>query len=206
MYALDTIQPSRFRTPCKRIVGFLSAIVWRASLVEGLVLVQRVMMSLWDRIPELALALHLHNMLVKRGYLKREVDLYATLDSLLQDAFFPDSVPTYNFQQALSGRVAQRNGPAALRQRQAFTIFTRFLLPNSITSSRPNSTHDVCDSKFLPERIPDGDLKILSILYMLRLSQTERILDPYSNEKRLKETELVKRAISRGQTSTELLK
>jgi hypothetical protein len=62
------------------------------GLVEGLVIVQRVIMQLWDKILEPTLALHLHNMLVKQGYLKKEVGLYTTLKDLFPDSFFPNGV------------------------------------------------------------------------------------------------------------------
>jgi hypothetical protein len=212
MYGLTTIPPSRFSKHHANGLWEYSPLLCGAGLVEGLVLVQRVMMSLWDRIPEPTLALHLHNMLVKKGYLKRKVGLYATLEKLLQDAFFPEGVPNLNFQEALSSRVAQRNSPAELRQRQAVirntttdihqilaAEFNRFFR----TKSALMMYHD---ADFVSERIPDGDIRIPSILYMIRLSQVEQVADPSSNEKHLKETELVRRAmLSHGKTNAQLL-
>ena len=119
MHGLTTIPASRFSKHHTNKLWEYSPLLCGAGLVEGLVLMQRVMMNLWDHIPEPTLALHLHNMLVKKGYLKNEVGLYANLERLLQDAFFPEGVQSSNFQEALSSRVAQRNSPAALRQRKA---------------------------------------------------------------------------------------
>jgi hypothetical protein len=65
-----------------------SSLLCGARLVEGLVLVQRIAMKLWDSISEPTLVLDLHNMLVKKRYLE-EVGLYATLESLHENSFFP---------------------------------------------------------------------------------------------------------------------
>lgn len=62
------------------------------------------------------------------------------------------------------------------------------------------------DSNFAPDRIPDGDIKISSMFCMHRLSQVEQVADPSSKEKRLKGTELVRRAtLSHGKTNAKLL-
>lgn len=172
MHGLTTIPASRFSKHHTNGLWEYSPLLCGAGLVEGLVLMQRVMMSLWDHIPEPTLALHLHNMLVKKGYLKNEVGLYANLERLLQDAFFPEGVPSSNFQEALSSRVPQRNSPAALRQRKAVmrdiktdvhqilaAEFNKFVK----TKSALMMYHD---SNFAPDRIPDGDIKIPSILCM----------------------------------------
>ena len=68
MHGLTTIPASRFSKRRTNGLWEYSPLLCGAGLVEGLVLVQRVMMSLWDHIPESTLALHLHNMLVKKGY------------------------------------------------------------------------------------------------------------------------------------------
>ena len=212
MHGLTTIPASRFSKHHTNGLWEYSPLLCGAGLVEGLVLVQRVMMSLWDQIPEPTLALHLHNMRVKKGYLEREVGLYANLGILLQEAFFPEGVPNSNFQEALSSRVSKRNSPAALRQRRAVmrvmktdihqilaAEFNKFFK----TKSALMMYHD---SNFTPDRIPDADIKIPSMLCMHRLSQVEQVPGPSFNEKRLKETELVRRAIlSHGKTNAELL-
>jgi hypothetical protein len=46
-------------------------------------------------------------MLVKKGYLKKKVGLYATLEDLKQDTFFPNGVPGFGFHKALLDRVGQ---------------------------------------------------------------------------------------------------
>jgi hypothetical protein len=97
MYGLNTIPLSRFTKYNANGLWEYSLLLCAAGLVEGLILVERYMMIMWDRMPEPTLALNLHNMLVKRGFLEKEVGLYATLESLLGDLFFLDGVPTDNF-------------------------------------------------------------------------------------------------------------
>jgi len=50
------------------------------------------------------------------------------------------------------------------------------------------------DAGWVPEKIPDADVRLQSILYMMRVVNTERVTDPKTGERRLKETELTKRA------------
>jgi hypothetical protein len=211
MYGLTTIPASRFSKHNANGLWEYSPLLCAAGLVEGLVLVQRVVMNLWDTIPEPTLALHLHNMLLKKGYLKKEVGLYATLESLLQDSFFPEGIPNDGFSDALVARVGQgRNDRALLRQRQAVgrdmtkdihqlldVNFNRFFRAKSALMM-------YYDAEWVPERIPDNEVRIPSMLYLVRLINTERVIDPATNEKRLKETDLVKRAKARGQTDAAL--
>jgi hypothetical protein len=120
MYGLTTIPPLRFSKHNANGLWEISPLLCAAGLVEGLVLIQRVMMKLWDRIPEPTLVLHLLNNLVKEGYLKKEVGLYATLESLFKESFFPMGVPTDGFVGALSARINQgRPDRASIRQQQA---------------------------------------------------------------------------------------
>lgn len=161
--------------------------------------------------PEPTLALHLHNMLVKKGYLKKEVGLYATLESLLQDSFFPDGVPIDHLSNAFSARMGQgRNDRASLRHRQAVSRdmtedihqlldgnFNRFFREKSALMM-------YYDANWVPEQIPDSAVRIPSMLCMLRLISTERMIDPTTSEMRLKETELIKRAKARGKTDADM--
>jgi hypothetical protein len=151
-------------------------------------------------------------MLVKKGYLKKEVGLYATLESLLGGSFFPQGIPTDDFSNVLRAQMRQgRNDPKSLRQRQALsrdmTTDTHQLLnPNLNRFFRDKSAlMTYYDADFVPEKIPDSAVRIPSMLYAMRLINTEKVIDPTTGKKRLKETELVKRAKTQGQTDTELL-
>lgn len=212
MYGLNTIPPSRFTQHNANGLWEFSPLLCAAGLVEGLVLVQRATMRLWDEIPEPTLAIHLHNMLVKKGYLDREVGLYATTANLLQDSFFPKGVPSSAFHDALIERVGQRhNRQSSLLQRQRIardmsTDIHQLLDVNFndffTTKSALMMYHD---AGWVPERIPDSSVKIPSMLFMIRLRNTEQVTDPATNKTRLQETELVKRAKALGQTEAGLL-
>jgi hypothetical protein len=213
MYGLKTIPPSRFSKHNANGLWEYSPLLCAAGLVEGLVIMQRVGMQLWDCIPEPTLLLHLHNMLVKKGYLKREVGLYATLAGLLQDSFFPKGVPTSEFHDALVAQADRlRNNRASLRQRQAVgrdmsNSIHQLLDPNLNGLFKVKSALTMhYDADWVPQRIPDSTVRIPSMLYGIRLVKTERIIDSETGEKRLKETELVKRAKARGHTDADLLK
>jgi hypothetical protein len=52
MYGLTTISPSRFSKHNANGLWEFSPLLYAAGFVERLVLIQRVMMKLWDRIPE----------------------------------------------------------------------------------------------------------------------------------------------------------
>ncbi|KAF2712349.1 hypothetical protein K504DRAFT_371948 [Pleomassaria siparia CBS 279.74] len=157
MHGLTTIPASRFSKHNANGMWEYSPLLCAAGLVEGLILVQRVVMKLWDKIPEPTLALHLHNMLVKKGYLKRE-DIHQLMDADLN---------------------------------QLFRVKSDLMM--------------YYDADWAPEQIPDSAVRIPSMLYAIRLMSTERVMDPVTGEKRLKETELVKRAKARGQNDAALL-
>src|SRR5207247_1372305 len=48
------------------------------------------------------------------------------------------------------------------------------------------------------ERIPESDIAVGSMLAMLRLGQTKRVVDPATGERRLEDTDLVRRARAEG--------
>ncbi|KAF2850423.1 hypothetical protein T440DRAFT_450249 [Plenodomus tracheiphilus IPT5] len=212
-YGLTTIPASRFSRHNANGMWEYSPLLCASGLVEGLVMTQRVVMDLWDRIPEPTLALHLHNMLVKKGYLKKEIGLYASLESLLEKSFFPDGVPSSGFHDALNKRVRKDRTSFRqnLRQRQAVgrdvTKDIHQLLDAKFNSffKEKSTLMMYYDADWLPERIPDNEIKIPSMMYLIRMMQTEQEVDPATNEKRTKETELVRRARAHGRTERELL-
>ena len=211
MYGLDTIPPSRFSKSNANGLWEYSPLLCASGLVEGLVLAQRVAFLLWDRIPEPTLAFHLHNMLVKRGYIQRPIGLYSTLENLLEDSIFPEGVPESNFFEALLSRTQLSNYRATIRQRSAAArnsgtdihkLMDIGLNPFFKTKSALVMYSDV---DWVPEKIPDGEIRIPSLLYMVRLSETKRVVDSLTGEKRLEETTLVQRSKARGRNDAELL-
>jgi hypothetical protein len=212
MHGLTTIPASRFSKHDANGLWEYSPLLCATGMVEGLTIMQRVMMNIWDNIPEPTLAVHLHNMLVKKGYLKVEVEPYATLEGLLKHSFFPAGAPTEGFCDALVARVGQGpNSRASSRQRQAVirdvtSDIHRLLDPNFNRLFRNKSTLMMYhDAGWLPEHILDSEVIIPSALYVHRLINTERTINPATGETRLKETELVKRAKAQGESDAAML-
>jgi hypothetical protein len=142
---------------------------------------------------------------VKEGYLKKEVGLYATLESLFKEYFFPMGVPIDGFVDALSARINQgRPDRASIRQQQAVSKdktndIHQFLDPSFNRFFNIKSTLMMYyDAGWVSEQIPDSAVKIPFMLYMVRFVYTERITDYLTKKKFLKETELVKRVRARG--------
>jgi len=212
MYGLEKIPPSRFTKYDANGLWEYSPLLCGAGLAEGLVLSQRLMMHLWEKIPEHTLALHLHNMLVQRGFLENKIDLFAALEGLLGDSFFPNGVPTAKFAQTRKPHVTQGSEDNALRHRFKKTFRDNTANIHKMLDAEFNqffkaksSLMMYDDARYVPERIPDKDIRIPSIHYLLRLATTERVIDPRTGKMRLTETELVKRAKARGQTDDALL-
>jgi len=205
MHGLKTVPASSFSKHNTNGLWEYSPLLCAAGLVEGIVLVQRLMMQLWDNMPEPTLAIHLHNMLVKQGYLERYIGLYATIESLHEDQFFPNGIPTEDFSGALSARVSQvhidrgslRRGNQALGRDSTKDIHGILDVKLNRFFTGKSDLMMYYDAGWVPEKIPDADVRLKSMLYMMRVMNTERVIDLETGEHRLKETELVKRASKR---------
>ncbi|KAI7604084.1 hypothetical protein KC343_g14238, partial [Hortaea werneckii] len=202
MRGLNTIVPSRFSKHNANGLWEYSPFLCGAGLAEGIVLIQRLSVLMWDEMPEPTLILHMHNVLVKKGFLNRGVGLYDSLQQLLPGAFFQDKVPNDNFPDALTQRVSRGREQAVVshRRRKAEARredldvhrlldlnFNRFFTVKS-------ELMKYFDAGWVPQRIPDREVRIPSLLFAARVNQTERIVDPATGEKKLKDTELVQRS------------
>lgn len=202
MYGLEAIPPSRFSKHNANGLWEYSPLLCAAGLVEGLVLSQKISMFMWDRMTEPTLVIHLHNMLVQTGYIKDPIELYATFQRLLEQSFFPDGVPTSDFYGALIKQLQVRNDPSLLRKRRAHHIMDIDANHFFKTKSALVMYHDAA---WVPEDIPESEIRFPSVLAMVRLSETEKVLDPITGKERLKETELVRRAKAKGFTDAQLM-
>jgi hypothetical protein len=206
MHGLTNIPISRFSKHNANGLWEYSPLLCAADLLEGLVIVQRFVMLLWDNIPEPTLALHLHNVLVKKGYLKKEIGLYTNLEHLFQDSFFPDGIPTEGFLKALLARTAQGRNDRAFHSEAVTKDIHQIWNPDLNRFFKNKSDLMVYyHAEWVPEKIPDSAVRIPSMIYMMRLMRTERMIDPTTGEMRLEQTEIVKRAKAQGQTDSELL-
>lgn len=103
-----------------------------------------------------------------------------------------------------------RNDRTLLRQRQTvgqdMTNYIHQLLDSNFNRffNAISALMMYYDADWVPEKIADSEVRIPSILYMVRLMSTERVINPATGEEQLKETELVKRAKARGKTGAAL--
>ncbi|OBW64166.1 MAG: hypothetical protein AUREO_057680 [Aureobasidium pullulans] len=93
----DSAAASQF-APSRNGLWDYSPFLCGAGLAEGLELVYRMSMLLWDEIPHPTLVIHLHNMCVKKGYLEQPRDLLQALENTFTAAFYKTSiVPDQDF-------------------------------------------------------------------------------------------------------------
>lgn len=204
MHGLNTIPASRFSNTNSNGLWEYSPFLCAIGLMEGLEIAYLSSMKLWDQIPEVVLAVHLHNMLVQKGYITRRIGLYGSLEELFSNSFFVDGkAPTSDFVGALLARVNQTGARRVQSERHAFTRTAArsavdihglldfkgnrfFTNQTTLTSYR--------QAKWDPMRIPDSDIPVASCLVMIQISPTGLVLDTDTGERRLKDTELIKRA------------
>ncbi|KAL7795378.1 hypothetical protein V8C37DRAFT_374320, partial [Trichoderma ceciliae] len=204
---LAAILPSRFSTTNSNGVWDYSPFFCGAGLAEGLELTYRSVMILWDGMREPMLVLHLHNMLVHRGYLKRPVTLYSRLEVMFADSFFlGGQPPTGDFVEAFHSHVnkivtrrdflQERSNRRAAGKVTHTREFLKLVILRLFKQKSNLVLYGAAD--WDPDRIPDCDVDPMSALGMIRLSQTRRIRDPATSTWRLEETELVKRTRAAG--------
>ncbi|RFU81236.1 hypothetical protein TARUN_983 [Trichoderma arundinaceum] len=204
---LATTLPSRFSTTNPNGVWDYSPFFCGAGLAEGLELMYQSVMVLWDGTREPMLVIHLHNMLVQRGYLKRPITLYSRLGIMFSDSFFlGGQPPTSNFIEAFHSHVNKMATRKEFLQEQVNrraagrVTHTREFLKLVILRlfKQKSILHLYKAADWDPDRIPDRDVDPMSALGMIRLSQIKRIRDPGTSAWRLEETDLVKRTRAAG--------
>ncbi|KAL6902502.1 hypothetical protein GGI43DRAFT_422180 [Trichoderma evansii] len=156
-----------------------------AGLAEGLKLLYRSFMTLWEGIREPILVLHLHNMLVQRGYFKQ-----APPTGDYVEAFRSQLGKIYSRKAVIQEKSNRPVKSAHARDFLNLTILHLFK-QKSVLLMYGSADWD-------PDRVPDSDIDPKSALGIIRLSQTKRVRDPVTSVWRLEETELVKRTRSEG--------
>ena len=214
MYGLKTIPPSRFSNSNSNGLWEYSPFLCGVGLMESLELSYRVMMMIWDRIPEPILLVHLHNMLVQKGYITEPVGLYASLQDLFPTAFFAEGkIPTLEFGQALLAQISETGSRRAVFHRRAIRRTARSAVDiHEMLKLEGNRFFNIKSNLLLyreadwnPERIPETDMAPTSILGLTHLAQTNQVVDPQSGERRLEDTDLVNRARAQGMEERTLL-
>lgn len=207
MSGLNTIPPSRFSDTTSNGLWDYSPFLCGVGLMEGLEIAYRLGMSLWDQMPEPVLAVHLHNMLVQKGYIAEPVGLYTSLQHIFQGAFFDQgNVPTSNFAATLLAQTQERSNPLANRRRMAQR--------REVARSESADIHAILDvrhnmfftlkpnlilyreANWNTERVLERDITVGSLLGVMRLSQTKQTVDPDTGKRRFEPTELVRRHLA----------
>ncbi|KAK3504638.1 hypothetical protein B0T13DRAFT_485579 [Neurospora crassa] len=204
MHGLNTIPPSRFSHTNANGLWEYSPFLCGTGLEEGLELAYISGMTIWDRLPEPMMLLHLHNMLVQEGYIEKPVGLFATLQELFPECFFPDGTPPVaNYDKALQTMVDNRGSSRERQQvRRVATSAADIhgiLNPKVNDFFRKKSTLVILrEAGWNIDRIPDADVSFPSVLGMLRITQAKHITDHVTGKKRIEETEITKRAKAMG--------
>jgi hypothetical protein len=212
MHGLTNIPPSRFSNTNANGLWEYSPFLCGVGLMEGLEIAYLAGMMVWERLPEPMMIIHLHNMLVKKGYFKKPVGLYATLEQLFAPAFFLDGkAPSSDFSAAFLARMR-----AVTSTRKKWDIARKLATKeHDIHRMMTVEAHrffriksDLLlyrQSKWNIDAIPDADIPLTSPLAILRISQTKQIVDPISHKTKFEDTEFIKRARAGGMTDEVML-
>ncbi|KAK2763289.1 hypothetical protein FQN54_009925 [Arachnomyces sp. PD_36] len=209
-FPLASIPPSRFISSNPNGLWEYSPYLNGVGLMESLELAYGVNLLVWGKMTEPVCIIHLHNMLVQTGYLKKPVGLFESLQKIFASSFFPDGkVPTSKFRESLGEILRQTFPRRGGLQRQA--------LGKAITRNAKD-LHDILDrglftfykqtsflrilreAGWLVDRIPDEDIDPASLLGTIRMSQTKQVTDPETGQKKFVETPLIKAARASGTT------
>jgi hypothetical protein len=215
MYGLTTIPPSRFAHTNANGLWEYSPFLCGVGLMEALELAYAMGFFVMDRMPEPMCVIHLHNMLVQKGYIDQPVGLYGSLQELFPDAYFAQGeAPTSNFAEAFRAVTSEPGSRRATFQRRAI----------SRTATGLFDIHDILDVKanhffknksilriyreanWVPEKIPDEEVPVQSALCMLRLSQIRQSIDPVDGRIVFADTLLINRAKRHGLTEKDIFK
>ncbi|KAI2636277.1 hypothetical protein GGS26DRAFT_486893 [Hypomontagnella submonticulosa] len=208
-YGLNSIPPSRFSDTDSNGLWEYSPFLCGVGLMEGLEYAYIVGMYIWDKVPEAMMLVHLHNMLVKKGYINEPVGVYASLEDIFPTAFFADGkAPSSDFHEALiEASKASRGGrySAKISERSILSIARSSVEINEIVNPEKNQFFK---AKPLPltyreaswnlDRIPEKDITVGSLLCFLRIARTKQLVDPITGKRRLEDTDLVCRLRATG--------
>jgi hypothetical protein len=215
MSGLQTIPVSRFSGTNANGLWEYSPYLCGVGLMEGLELAYSTSFLMMDRIPEPFCIVHLHNMLVQRGYITKPVGLYASLQELFPEIFFAGGkIPKSEFGLALQAVVKAKSRRAAFRGRNTeIRAVTANLGIHDLLDCNKNLFFKkksilglYRDANWNPERIPDEVVPFPSALCTLRIVQTKQKTDPTTSKKVLEDTDLIRRARAKGLSHEQIIK
>ncbi|KAI0966820.1 hypothetical protein F4678DRAFT_267352 [Xylaria arbuscula] len=200
---LTNIPPSRFSTTNSNGLWEYSPFLCGVGLEEGLREAYRYSFLVLDTLPEPVLLVHLHSMLVQKGYITEPVGLYASFQELFPKAFFTEGkIPTSDFGEALQARL----GGFRSHRPRARRTFDDVMELRTNQFFKMKSYLMICQGAgWNIDRIPDSDIPMPSMLGTYRISQTKSITDPITGKKRMEDTDLVNRCRAKGLSEKDLL-
>ncbi|OBT60983.1 hypothetical protein VE03_09640 [Pseudogymnoascus sp. 23342-1-I1] len=215
MNRLQTIAPSRFSHAHSNGLWEYSPYLCGVGLEEALEQAYASGVRIWDAIPEPMCIMHMHNMLVQKGFIKQQIGLYGTLQDLFSTAFFINGEsPTSDFVGAfLSASTKDGSRQAIYQRRLANRAISRtaaglheLLDPRVNRYFKDESFLRLChNAEWVPERIPDEELPTRSTLGFLRMAHSKQIFDPSTRKVTVESTPLVRRARADGITDELIL-
>ena len=206
MFGLQTIPPSRFSSSNANGLWEYCPLLCGAGLMEALEMSYTLSMMVWDRSKEPILIIHLHNMLVERGYIKKEVGLYMSLQELFPTSFFAGGkAPKSDFLEAFQARLKEGTSRAnnakahAGRQKSRTAADLHGLMASWVNTMFQKNSNLLLyrEASWNPTRIPDNALASHSCLTYMRLAQTPVEVDAAGHQ-RLERTELVDKVLKDG--------
>jgi hypothetical protein len=215
MSGLNTIPPSRFSSTNSNGLWEYSPYLCGVGLTEALELAHSLSFCMMDQIPEPFCIIHLHNMLVQKGVITREVGLYASLQEFFADTFFANGkIPTRNFSQAfvnIAGGTGSKRDTFRRRQLRGKAVQASDIHGIlNVEANRFFKTKSILtlyrEANWIPDRISDEIVPWPSILATVRLSQTKHKIDPSTRNKVMEDTALVRRARASGISDKEMIK
>lgn len=199
MSGLTGIPPWRFTSTNSNGLWEYSPFLCGVGLTEALEIAYRAGMWIWDRHHEVLLMVHIHNMLLQKGFIKKPIGLFQKLQDLTAHVYFPGGkIPTSHFHQPLLRNIkeahrAEQNRKIA-RSQQSKNFAKEFTNYDSIRMFKEKSALMACsEAEWDIDRVSDTDIPFPTILGTIRLARTKQITDPVTGQKRLEDTVLVRR-------------
>ncbi|KAK1751033.1 hypothetical protein QBC47DRAFT_434777 [Echria macrotheca] len=139
-----------------------------------------------DQVPEVMCAVHLHNMLVQRRYIKQPVGLYASLAEIFPYSFFKDGkAPESDFVKGLIDLIGPATSRRSTRNRTAHhreiattassTIHELFTTDINMFFKDKSLLVALRRANWIPENIADENIPIPSVLCALRLASMKKV-------------------------------
>ncbi|RPA71784.1 hypothetical protein BJ508DRAFT_367597 [Ascobolus immersus RN42] len=181
---LDGVPPSRFAAHDSNGLWEYSPYLNGVGLAEALDIAFQYGMYMWDNQPEPMLTVHLHNMLVQKGYLSRPVGLWGSIAELYSHSFFIDGkAPTDKFQKTFAEvlspsrilHLKDRRHYRKMRKSAPATVEGFLENPNAQFFKNKSLLHVLRKANWDPDAIPDDLLPVPSVTAFRRLEGVKKV-------------------------------